>query len=86
MDYRHREALPTRLGKFSLRSLLFGAVFIIALLGAAFIDFAGVLEYCKIVSGPSSSTLELGAILTVASIAPFLAMGFSVSGDWERNK
>ena len=44
---------------FSLRSLLLGAVFIITLLGAAFIDFAGVLEYCKIVSGPSNSTWNL---------------------------
>jgi hypothetical protein len=86
MDYRQRQALPAALRKFSLRSLLFGAVFIAALLGATFIDLTGVLEYCKVIGAPSSSTLELGAILTVASIAPFLAMGFSVSADLERNK
>ena len=86
MDYRPRETLPTWLRKFSLRSLAFGALFIIALVAAAFIDVAGVLEYWKVISGPSNSTLELGAVLTVASIAPLLAMGFSVSAELERDK
>jgi hypothetical protein len=86
MDYRQREALPTGLRKFSLRSLAFGALFIVVLLVAAFIDGAGVLEYCKVISEPFSSTMELGAILTVASIAPFLATGFSISADLERHK
>jgi hypothetical protein len=86
MDYQQRQALPTGLRKFSLRSLSFGGLFIIALLVATCIDLTGVLEYCKVIGAPSSSTLELGAILTVASIAPFLAMGFSVSADLERNK
>jgi hypothetical protein len=86
MDYRQREARPTGLRKFSLRTLAFGALFIVALLAAAFIDVAGVLEYCKVIGGPFSSTMELGAILTVASIAPFLATGFSISADFERSK
>jgi hypothetical protein len=86
MDYQQKKNPLARLGQFSLRSLLFGAVFIIALVVALCVDTAGVLEYCKVISGSSDSTLEMGAIITVASIAPFLAMGFSISADTVRNK
>lgn len=86
MDYQQKKTLLTRFGQFSLRSLLFGAVFITALVVAVSVDTAGVLEYCKLISGSFDSTLEVGAIITVASIAPLLAMGFSISADVERNK
>jgi len=86
MDYQQKKNPLAGLGKFSLRSLLFGAVFVTALVVAVCVDAAGVLEYCKVIGGPSDSMMELGAAITVASIAPFLAMGFSISADAERNK
>ena len=84
MDYQRKKNLLAKLGQFSLRSLLFGAIFTIALVVAVCVDTAGVLEYCKVIGGTADPTMELGAIITVATIAPFLAMGFSISADVER--
>ena len=72
--------------EFSLRSrsMLFGAVFIVALIVAIFIDLAGVLQYFNLVSGVPSSTLAIGAAITAATVVPLLAMGMSMSAD--RNK
>ena len=72
-------------GIFSRLSIILGAAFIATLIAAVSIDVTGVLEYCKVVAGTANDTLELGAIVTVASIAPFLAAGFSISADHERN-
>jgi hypothetical protein len=58
--------------EFSVLSMLLGAVFIITFVVAIFIDLAGFLQYV----GP-----EIGAVITAATIFPFLAMGLSISAD-----
>ena len=70
--------------KFSYRTVILGVAFIVTLVAAVGIDVTGVLEYLKVVGGPAQDTLEIGAIFTVASIAPFLAAGFSVTADYEQ--
>jgi hypothetical protein len=71
---------------FGRRSVILGVAFFAMLIAAACIDVTGVLEYCKVVAGAANDTLEMGAIFTVASIAPFLAAGFSISADFEQNE
>ncbi len=85
MNYLQTRNLTSRVREFSLQSLLFAALFIITLIAAASVDLTGVLEYAKVISGSSISTMELGAIITTACCAPFLAMGFSMAADFERN-
>lgn len=67
--------------KLSLRSLLLGAVFIIALVVTVFIDLAGLLQYFGLVSGLPQTTLETGAAITTATAVPLLVMGMSISAD-----
>jgi hypothetical protein len=64
--------------------MLLGAVFIVALVVAIFIDLAGLLQYCNLVSGLPPTTLEIGAAITAATVVPLLVMGMSISTD--RNK
>ena len=71
---------------FSAQSLLFAGVFVIALVAATSVDLTGVLEYCKLIGGSSTDTMEWGAIITTGASAPFLAMGFSMAADAERNR
>jgi hypothetical protein len=83
----YRKAAPVSGPRaFSRRSVIFGVAFIATLIVAACIDVTGVLEYCKVVVGTANDTLEMGAIVTVASIAPFLAAGFCISADYKQNK
>ncbi|HXX25242.1 MAG TPA: hypothetical protein VEJ40_01145 [Pseudolabrys sp.] len=86
MDTQSRFAPVEGRRKFSYRSILFAATFIIVLVASVCIDTAGILEYFKVVAGAANDTLALGAILTVASIAPLLAMGFSVTADYEEHE
>ena len=79
-----RSAIKRR--EFSLRSMLFGAVFIVALVVAFIIVLAEVLQYFGLVSGLPPTTLEIGATILVLTIAPFLLMGMSISADMDRNK
>jgi hypothetical protein len=83
-DRKHRfvAGLPT----FSYRSIILGAAFIATLIVAVCIDVTGVLEHFRVVAGTANDTLEMGAIFTVASIAPFLAAGFSISADYEQKE
>ena len=81
-DWRH--ALLSGPRKFSHRSIILGAAFFATIIAAVCIDVTGVLEYFRVVAGTANDTLEMGAIITVASIAPFLAAGFSISADYER--
>lgn len=67
--------------ELSLRSLLLGAVFIIALVVTVFIDLAGLLQYFGLVSGLPQTTLETGAAITTATVVPLLVMGMSISAD-----
>ena len=68
-----------KLRELSLPSMLLGAVFIVALVVAVFIDLAGVLQYFNLVSGLPPTTLEIGAAITAATVVPLLAMGMSIS-------
>jgi nitric oxide reductase large subunit len=58
-----------------------GAVFIIAVVVAIFTDVAGMLQYFNLVSGLPSTTLEIGAAMTAATVVPLLLMGMSISTD-----
>jgi hypothetical protein len=79
VDIRHILS-PTRYG-FSVKSVLIGAVFIVTLAVAVFIDADALLEYFSLISGPVNSTLELGGIITAAAAIPLLAMGMSIADD-----
>lgn len=81
-----RKVLTATRREFSRRSVLFGALFIVTLVVAAFVDLDGVLEYYKLIRGSAPTTLEMGAIVSMASAVPFLAMGMSISADRSRNK
>ena len=72
--------------EFSLRSMLFGAVFIVALGAAIIIDLAGMLQYFGLFSAFPPTTLEIGAAITTATVVPFLLMGMSISADMHRDK
>ena len=72
--------------EFSLQSMLFGAVFIVALGAAIILDLAGVLQYFGLFSGLPPTTSEIGAAITAATIVPFLLMGMSISADINHNK
>ena len=66
---------------FSLLSVLFISCFVIALTVAVVIDLAALLESLGLVKGLWETTLEMGAVITAASIIPFVAMGMSISVD-----
>jgi nitric oxide reductase large subunit len=72
--------------EFSLRSMLFGAVSIVALGATIIIDLAGVLQYFGVFSGLPPTALEIGAAITAATVVPFLLMGMSISADMHRDK
>jgi len=84
--YNHQKQAPVKgRRKFSHRSIILGAAFIAAVFAAACVDVTGVLQYFRVVAGTANDTLEMGATITVASIAPLLAAGFSISADYEQN-
>jgi len=61
--------------------MLLGAVFIVALVVAIFIDLAGLMQYFNLVSGLPQTTLEMGAAITAVIVVPLLVMGMSISAD-----
>jgi hypothetical protein len=71
----------TKHREFSIRSILFGAIFVTALAAAIFIDVTGLFDLVK---GSSVETLEMGAMITVGTVVPMLAMGASISLDQSR--
>jgi len=80
---RHRE--------FSIRSMLFSAVFTIMLVAAVIVDLAALLQFSGLISGlpaniVKTSILEIGGILTALTIFPLLAMGMSISIDQNRSE
>ena len=86
MDYQQRENLATKRRGPSLRSMLFGTLFIIAFVLAVFVDIIGVLQHFDIVSGWPPTTLEMGAVITSASAVPLLLMGMSISADMNQTE
>jgi hypothetical protein len=81
-----RNVLTAARREFGRRSILFGALFIATLVVAAFVDLDGVLEYYKLIRGSAPMTLETGAVISMASAVPFLAMGMSISADMHRKQ
>jgi len=67
--------------EFSLRSMLFGAVFIIMFVAAVIIDLAALLRFSGLVNGLPANILEMAGVLTGLTIFPLLVMGMSVSVD-----
>jgi hypothetical protein len=86
MHDRLRKVLTATRREFSRKTVLFGALFVGTLAVGAFVGLDGVLEYYKLIRGSAPMTLETGAIISMASAVPFLAMGMSISADQDRNK
>ena len=86
MDGHLRNVLTAARREFGRRSILFGALFVATLVIAAFVDLDGVLEYYKLIRGSAPMTLETGAVISMASAVPFLAMGMSISADIHRKR
>ncbi len=86
MHEQLRKVLTATRREFSRKTLLFGALFVVTLVIGAFVDLDGVLEYYRVISGSAPTTLETGAIISIASAVPFLAMGMSISADRYRKQ
>ena len=71
----------TKHREFSIRSILFGAIFVTALAVAIFVDVIGLFDLVK---GSSVETLGMGAMITAGTVVPMLAMGASISMDQSR--
>ena len=82
---QQKEAFPKR-GEFSRRSVAFGALFIVTAVVAVFVDLVAVMHYFNIIGRMSPITLETGAIISLASAIPFLAMGMSISDDMDNRR
>jgi hypothetical protein len=72
--------------EFSLRSMLFGAVFAIMLVVAIVVDLAALLQFSGLVSGLPQNILVIGGSLTALTILPLLVMGMSISVDVNHKK
>jgi len=81
MDYRPRNAFATIFRQFSRRTLAFGAVLIVTVVAASFVDLDALLRYFRVIGGRPFAALETGAIISIACVVPFLAMGMSISAD-----
>ena len=86
MNYRLKQILTTRHREFSRKSLQLGGLLIVMLVVAAFVDLDAMLRYFKFIGGSARTTLETGAIISLATAIPFLAMGMSISDDVRRNE
>lgn len=60
------------------QSMIFAAAFIVTLIVGIFFGSDGLLEYFKVFRGASTTTLEAGAILILASAIPFIGMGMAI--------
>ena len=86
MDYRVRQVPTTKHREFSRQSILLGVFFIVTLFIAAFVDLDALLRYFKLIGGAPNSVLEAGAIISLGTAVPFLAMGMSIADDVRRNE
>lgn len=86
MDYRQRNVFSSLRHEFSRRTLLWGALFIFAIVVGTFVDLDAFLDYLKVLHGSPSETVEFGAVIFAASAVPFLAMGMSISADSRRSR
>jgi hypothetical protein len=60
MSDKLRKILAATRREFSPRTVLFGALFIVTLVVAFFVDLDGVLEYYRLITGSPLATLEMG--------------------------
>ncbi|HEX5213056.1 MAG TPA: hypothetical protein VFW22_15130 [Pseudolabrys sp.] len=82
MNHQVRNAFAHRTRNFSRRTLFLGAACLAAFVVASFIDLDAVLSYFKVIGhGSPLTTLETGAIVSIACAVPFLATGMSISAD-----
>ena len=72
--------------EFSRRTLALGALFIVTAAVAVFVDLDAVMHYFRIIGRMSPITLETGAIISLASAIPFLAMGMSIAKDMDEGQ
>lgn len=84
MVYRQRNGCSSLRHEFSRRTLLWGALFILAIVVGTFVDIDALLDYLKVLHGSASEAVEFGAVIFAASAVPFLAMGMSISADSRR--
>jgi hypothetical protein len=88
MDQRQKTQRnePSQRREFSRRTLALGALFIVTAGLAVFVDLDAVMHYFHIVGRMSPITLETGAIISLASAIPFLAMGMSIAKDMDEGQ
>lgn len=87
MRDQSRNLFATVHRQFSRQTLVLAGLFITALTVSILVSADGLLEYFKVIAGRPATTLEVGAMLFVATTVPFLAMGMSISGEaMEREK
>ncbi|MFZ0403834.1 MAG: hypothetical protein WAL03_22420 [Pseudolabrys sp.] len=63
-----------------------GALFIVTAAAAVFVDLDAVMHYFRIIGRMSPMTLETGAVISLASAIPFLAMGMSIAKDMDEGQ
>ena len=84
MNSRLRKLFATQYNEYSLQTVLLALAFVALLVIAFFVDFDALLRYFKLLSGSSTSIMEVGAVISLTCAIPFLAMGMSISADAQR--
>jgi len=72
--------------ELSVRSRVLVALSTIVFGVAVVVDLAALLQYVGLVHGLPLTILEIGAMLTAATILPLTVMGMSISGDLNHAK
>ena len=87
MSNRRRRVFSGARREFSRNTLLLGAAFTVMLIAMFGFDFDAALRYFNVVGGwPRQTASETAAIISLACIIPFIAMGMSISEDMRRKR
>jgi putative flippase GtrA len=86
MHNGQREVFTAKRREYSRRTIGLAAAFIITAVAGVFVDLDGLMHYFNIIGRVSPMTLETGAIISLASAIPFLAMGMSISKDADQSR
>lgn len=86
MDDRLKQVCTTKNREFSRQSIRLGILFVVTLVIAVSVDLDALLRYFRLINGSPTTALEAGAIISLATAVPFLAMGMSISDDVRRNE
>ena len=83
MDARHLNVATPKI-RWSVRSRLIGALFVVMLVAAFFIDIDAVLAHLGIVSGNAPTTLDYGSIITAlaAGVTLYPKLSFDAVKDF----